>query len=170
MKIFTRIENQLAAGITAFESVDLSYDDRKRGRLILTCRSGKTAGIQITRGQVLRHGTWLTNDNDEWLQVNAADEAVSTANVSDPTLFARACYHLGNRHVSLQIGTGFLRYQKDYVLDDMLRGLGIEVVHTPAVFEPESGAYAKGHSHSHTDDHEHRHGQSTGHHHGHDGD
>ncbi|MCJ8300193.1 MAG: urease accessory protein UreE, partial [Pseudomonadales bacterium] len=100
---------------------------------------------QITRGQVLRHGTWLTNDNDEWLQVNAADEAVSTANVSDPTLFARACYHLGNRHVKLQVGERSLQIKPDHVLEEMLLQLGLKIEHQLSIFTPESGAYKHAH-------------------------
>jgi urease accessory protein len=85
-------------------------------------------------------------------------------------LFARACYHLGNRHVPLQVGHGWLRYQNDYVLDDMLRQLGLDVKHEQAPFEPENGAYGEhgGHSHGHShgdDDHSHSHSHDHGHHH-----
>ncbi|NVK39371.1 MAG: urease accessory protein UreE [Gammaproteobacteria bacterium] len=170
MKIFTKIfEGDLPNG-AASETISLSFDERKRGRLKITTDNGNDAGIQIERGQVLRHGTVLTNDAGELLTVLASNEAVSTAQVQDATLFARGCYHLGNRHVPLQIGEGFLRFQEDYVLDDMLRGLGIHVTHEQAPFEPENGAYAPGtghshgHSHSHDDD-DHHHGHSHGHHH-----
>ena len=60
------------------------------------------------------------------VQVRAAAEPVSEVRCDDPLLLARACYHLGNRHVPLQIGDGLLRYQHDHVLDDMLRGLGLQ--------------------------------------------
>jgi len=170
MKIFTKIfEGDLPSG-AASETISLSFDERKRGRLKITTDNGNDAGIQIERGQVLRHGTVLTNDAGELLTVLASNEAVSTAQVQDATLFARGCYHLGNRHVPLQIGEGFLRFQEDYVLDDMLHGLGIHVTHEQAPFEPENGAYAPGtghshgHSHSHDDD-DHHHGHSHGHHH-----
>lgn len=142
------------------ERVALSFDDRKRGRLKITTESGASAGIQIERGQVLRDGSWLQSDSGELLQVMALEEAVTTARVSDPTLFARACYHLGNRHVPLQVGDGFLRYQEDYVLDDMLKGLGVEPQHEQAIFEPENGAYAPGTAHHH-----HHGDEAHGHHH-----
>ena len=77
---------------------------------------------------------------------------MSSAHIQDPVLFARACYHLGNRHVPLQIGDDWLRYLHDHVLDDMLRGLGISPHHERATFEPEAGAYGGGHHHH---DHEH---------------
>lgn len=87
------------------------------------------------------------------MQVLAAQESVSTVYLNDPLLLARACYHLGNRHVPLQIDSGFIRYQHDHVLDDMVRGLGLEVSIERTTFEPESGAYGR-HSHSHAHQHE----------------
>lgn len=169
MKIFTHVtENELPQGATS-ETISLSFDDRKRGRLKIITDSGNDAGIQIDRGQVLRHGTVLTNDTGDFLMIMASNEKVSTAVVENKTLFARGCYHLGNRHVPLQIGEGFLRFQEDYVLDDMLHGLGIHVKHEEAPFEPENGAYSSSHGapgegHSHG---EHDHDESDGHHHGH---
>lgn len=172
MKIFTKIlEDDLPAGESS-ETINLSFDDRKRGRLKIVTDSGNDAGIQIERGLVLRHGTILATDNHEYLTVLASNETVSTAYVEDATLFARGCYHLGNRHVPLQIGEGFLRFQEDYVLDDMLHGLGIHVTHEQAPFEPENGAYAPGtgghHHHGDDDSHGHSHDHSgDGHSHGH---
>jgi len=86
------------------------------------------------------------------VQVLAAPERVSTVRCADPLLLARAAYHLGNRHVPLQIEAGFLRYQHDHVLDEMVRGLGLEVLIEQAPFEPEAGAYQSaphGHAHDH---------------------
>ena len=145
--------------LSKVEEVALTFDERKRGRLKIETLNGIEAGIQIERGQVMRHGSILLSESGDILKVKAAPEVVSSAYVKDATLFARACYHLGNRHVSLQVGEGFLRFQKDYVLDDMLHGLGIHVVHEEAEFEPENGAYAKGSAHSHSHDHvaEHKH-------------
>ena len=62
---------------------------------------------------------------------------------------ARACYHLGNRHVALQIGEGWVRYQHDHVFDAMVTGLGLNVIVEQAPFEPEAGAYSQGHAHHH---------------------
>jgi urease accessory protein len=75
----------------------------------------------------------------------AAPEQVSVARTDDALLLARACYHLGNRHVALQITPGELRYLADHVLDDMVRGLGLAVTQESAPFEPEAGAYSHGH-------------------------
>jgi urease accessory protein len=163
MKIFTKILETDLVPETNSETISLSFDDRKRGRLKLVTDSGNDAGIQIVRGQVLRHGTVLSTEQGEYLIVLASNESVATAYVKDATLFARGCYHLGNRHVPLQIGEGFLRFQKDYVLEDMLHGLGIHVEHELAPFEPENGAYAPGtggHHHHGESDEDSAHGHS----------
>jgi urease accessory protein len=98
------------------------------------------------------------------VRVCAAQEAVSTARTADPLKLARACYHLGNRHVPVQVGAGWLRYWHDHVLDDMLVGLGLGVSAELARFEPEGGAYggqvgraAHGHGHDPGDKHAHSH-------------
>lgn len=169
MKIFTQVlaDSPLESG--KIDSVSLSFDERKRGRLKITTRLGEPAGIQIERGRLLRDGSILSNQEGDLLRIDASAEHVSTAYVQEPTLFARGCYHLGNRHVSLQIGEGFLRFQTDYVLDDMLRGLGIAVIHETASFEPENGAY--GHANKSNSEHSHdghKHSHSHGLEHSHD--
>jgi urease accessory protein len=108
---------------------------------------------------VLRDGDLLAGVDGLLVQVRAAAEPVSEVHCDDALLLARACYHLGNRHVVLQIGPGFVRYPHDHVLDDMLRGLGLEPACAEAPFEPEAGAYGgtSGHhgGHSHGHGHEH---------------
>ena len=87
--------------------------------------------------------------------VRAAQETVSTVYVTDALLLARAAYHLGNRHVLLQITADWLRYQHDHVLDDMIHQMGLDVVCEQAPFEPEAGAYSSGgHGHHHTHAHD----------------
>ena len=102
--------------------------------------------------------------------IEAASEDVSTVHHEDPVMLARAAYHLGNRHVPLQVGDGWLRYQHDHVLDDMVRGLGLAVKTETAPFEPEAGAYGGGHGHSHSHDHGHGHPDSDEHSHGQESD
>ena len=100
---------------------------------------------------VLRHGELLLADDGRVIEVQAAPETVSTVRTDNGLMLARASYHLGNRHVALQIGPGWLRYIHDHVLDDMLRGFGLAVVVEQAPFEPEGGAYvAASHAHSHS--------------------
>ena len=168
MIIYTqKIAHPDSVFVGKYEVVALTFDDRKRGRLKFKTQSNMEAGFQIERGGVLRDGSVLLNENGKALKIIAANEKVSSAYIDDAVLFARACYHLGNRHVPLQIGEDFLRFQEDYVLDDMLHGLGIHVQHELAIFEPENGAYSKGghphgHSHSHSNDDGHEHSHTHG--------
>ncbi len=142
-------------------TLTLPLEKRIRSRLRVTLDDGSDAGVFLERGQTLRDGDLLADASGEIVQVIAAAEPVSEVRCGDTLLLARACYHLGNRHVALQIVDGLLRYQHDHVLDDMLRGLGLHPGFVEAPFEPEPGAYggsAQGHSHSHGhghDDHTH---------------
>jgi len=133
-------------------TLTLPYELRQKSRLRANLDSGEEIGLLLPRGTVLRGGDCLKSETGEVILVKAAEEVVSSVNEKDPTLFARACYHLGNRHVPLQIGEGWLRYLHDHVLDDMLQGLGLHVTCERAPFEPEAGAYGGGHHHHH---HEH---------------
>lgn len=120
---------------------------------------GREAGLLLPRGHRLRGGDLLANDDvSEVVRIIAASETVSTVTAGDGLLLARVCYHLGNRHVPLQIASGWARYQHDHVLDDMVRGLGAEVSVEQAPFEPEAGAYQSApHSHGHGHAHAHPH-------------
>ena len=133
-----------------YDSLTLSFDQRVKSRLKVTLDKGEAAGLFLPRASLLLDGTQIRAESGEVVEIRAATESVSTASVEDPLLMARACYHLGNRHLALQIGEGFLRYQHDHVLDDMLRGLGLSVICEQAAFQPEAGAYdGKSHAHEH---------------------
>lgn len=134
-------------------TVTLTLDTRIKSRVRVTLDDGRDAGLMLERGQLLRGGELLGDEQGaEVIRVLAAAEQVSTVHCADPLLLARACYHLGNRHVPLQIDAGFMRYQHDHVLDEMVRGLGLQVTVEQAPFEPEAGAYQSApHSHSHND-------------------
>lgn len=145
------------------ESLTLPYESRTRSRLKVSLDDGGEAGLFLPRGSMLNDGDLLVSEDGVVVEVKAALEAVSTARSDDPLMLARACYHLGNRHVLLQIEPGLLRYQHDHVLDDMVSGLGLTVSLEEAPFEPEPGAYgdyghAGGHEHDHTPHQLHRHG------------
>lgn len=129
--------------------VVLSFEDRQRSRHAATMNSGQPVGWIIERGVVLRDGALLQAEDGTLVRVVAAPEALSLATSDDPLLLLRAAYHLGNRHVPVQIEPGRLSYQRDHVLDDMLRGLGLPVSDITAPFQPESGAYGGGHRHEH---------------------
>ena len=132
--------------LAASQQLVLPFELRQKSRLRATTQSGTELALLLPRGTVLRHGDRLRAVNMLIIEVQAAPEAVTTARSADATLFARACYHLGNRHVPLQVGAGWLRYLADHVLDKMVEELGLAVVHEQAPFEPEAGAY---HQHSH---------------------
>ncbi len=138
-------------------SVTLPIDIRVKSRARVTLNDGREAGLMLPRGLLLRGGDMLaTEDGSEIIEVIAAPESVSVVRCADPFLLARACYHLGNRHVPLQIMPGELRYHHDHVLDDMVRLLGLGVTFATLPFEPEAGAYASdAHSHSHSHAHSH---------------
>ncbi|EHN0925354.1 urease accessory protein UreE [Escherichia coli] len=138
-------------------SVTLPVDMRVKSRIKVTLNDGRQAGLLLPRGLLLRDGDILSNENgDEFIKVIAADEAVSVVRCADPFMLAKACWHLGNRHVPLQIMPGELRYHHDHVLDDMLRQFGLDVDFAHLPFEPEAGAYAsKSHAHNHDQDHSH---------------
>ncbi|PSW21777.1 urease accessory protein UreE [Photobacterium sanctipauli] len=141
-------------------TLSLPIHARIKSRLKVTLDDGSDAGLFLPRGKTLRHGDILVSEHGIEVQVRAADEQVSTIYCEDKHLLARVCYHLGNRHVPLQITPEWVRYQHDHVLDDMVEGLGAKVTTEMAPFEPEDGAYGGtqgGHSHSHDHQHSHSH-------------
>jgi urease accessory protein len=149
--------------------LELPFGLRARSRLRAVMASGEDVGIILVRGQVLRDGDLLRTDDGRVIGVRAAPEWVSTVHAAAPGALLRAAYHLGNRHVALQITPAWLRYLHDHVLDDMVRGLGLGVQVEQAPFEPEPGAYAGhgsaahgGHHHHHEHDHEHDHDPQRG--------
>ncbi|MEI7430762.1 MAG: urease accessory protein UreE [Betaproteobacteria bacterium] len=158
MLILNQRTNQAAS-----DSVALAYDERKRSRLRVTLASGVEAGIFLERGDHLHGGDrLLAEDGTAVVEILAAPEHLIEAVADTPLLFARAAYHLGNRHVPVQIipeagagkGGGHLRFQADHVLAEMVRGLGCVVSETEAPFEPETGAYGShGGHHHHGDEH-----------------
>jgi urease accessory protein len=153
-----------AAGAPA-DRLELPYELRCRSRFRATLAGGEAVAVFLERGQVLRGGDLLLGDDGRIVEVRAAPEEVSTAQGDDALQLLRAAYHLGNRHVALQIGAGWLRYLHDHVLDDMLRGLGLRVRAESAPFEPETGAYAAGHAGpaaAHGRGHGHGHGDGDG--------
>ena len=133
----------------------LPFEQRQKSRLRVTLDNGNEAELILERGVVLRHGDFLGTIDGQVIEVLAAHETVSTVRDQNTHSLSRACYHLGNRHVPLQIGDGWLRYLRDHVLDEMVRSLGLSVEHEEAPFEPEAGAYHKNGSHHHTHSDEH---------------
>ena len=156
-----RLTTKIASDAQASASVTLPLDLRLKTRQRVTLASGEDAGIFLEKGAVLRGGEKLLSEDGMVVEIIAADEQVSSVYVDDALALAKAAYHLGNRHIPLQIDEGLLRYQHDHVLDEMVKGFGLEVTVELAPFEPEGGAYQsgahshgaaqQGHSHDHSD-------------------
>lgn len=125
----------------------LPFELRQKTRLRTRLTDGREAALLLPRGEILRGGDRLRGDGGLVIEVIAEDEDVLHVTCASPRQLARAAYHLGNRHVPVQVGEGFLRLAADHVLEEMLRGLGAETRALRAPFEPEAGAYAGGHSH-----------------------
>ncbi|MBV2189618.1 urease accessory protein UreE [Providencia rettgeri] len=159
MKKFIKIIDSHQASHTEL-SLCLTMDERTKSRLKVTLSDGQEAGLFLPRGTVLKEGDILASEEGELVTIEAAKEQVSTVYSDDPLLLARVCYHLGNRHVPLQIEAGWCRYFHDHVLDDMARGLGATVSVGLEKYQPEPGAYggsSGGHHHHHHDHDDHHH-------------
>jgi len=169
------VRQRLTSSPRATARLVLPFELRQKSRLRSRLASGEEVGLFLERGIVLRGGDLLQAEDGMVIEVVAALETVSTVRDADAMLLARAAYHLGNRHVPVQIGPGWLRYGHDHVLDDMVHGLGLRVIVEEAPFEPESGAYGHSHvphSHGHDDAHsaDRSHSHAHGHEHGHSND
>lgn len=130
----------------------LIFELRSKSRQRVKLDSGEDAAITLPRGSQLFPGERLVSECGKVIEVKAGHEKLSVLKSEDRLLLARACYHLGNRHVALQIELNELRYLHDHVLDEMIAGLGITVQVKQLPFMPESGAYGE---HAHISGHSH---------------
>jgi len=141
------LKSRAVAGSVASERLKLPFDLRQKSRLRTQLMSGEDAWLLLARGEILRGGDQLQGSDGRIVEVVAEPEQVLHIICADNTALAKAAYHLGNRHVPVQVGDGFLRIAADHVLADMLRGLGASLTAMTASFEPEAGAYGGGHRH-----------------------
>jgi len=147
------------AGGRGVASLTLSFEDRRKSRLRACLDDGREVAVLLARGTILHEGDCLFDEEEKVLVVvRAAAETLSVAHTTDWQLLARAAYHLGNRHVPLQVGPNWLAYEHDHVLDGMVCALGLAVVVERRPFEPEAGGYGHGHGHgeSHAAEHTHK--------------
>ena len=174
--------------IQAKGSMELPFEQRCKSRAKLQLVGGEEVALHLPRGEMLRGGDLLVASDGRVIEVKASPEHLLHVTCDSPVALARAAYHLGNRHVAVQVGEGWLRIAADHVLEQMLTGLGVTVGKVEAAFEPEPGAYsAEGHSHDghggtiheygeaedeaghvHGPDCGHDHGRAHAHDHGHD--
>lgn len=131
----------------------LPFESRCKSRLRTQLDGGEEVGLFLPRGTVLRGGDWLIGKDGRHVQVIAASERLYEVRTDNPTQLARAAYHLGNRHVALEVRSDALYLLADAVLRLLLEKLDLGVNEIDAPFEPEAGAYGGGH----------RHGEEAGH-------
>ncbi|PPE71305.1 urease accessory protein UreE [Caldimonas thermodepolymerans] len=157
-------------------TVELDWDVRQKSRFDATDSTGRTLGVFLPRGSVVRGSDVLVAEDGSLVRVIAAPQPVLVVRHctehGSPFDLLRAAYHLGNRHVQLELQPDHLKLEPDHVLADMLRQMHLVVTETQAPFEPEAGAYAGGHGHhhGHGHGHDHRHGHAHDHGRGHDHD
>jgi urease accessory protein len=148
-------------------TVELDWDVRQKSRFDAVDSLGRTLGVFLPRGTLVRGGDVLVAEDGSLLRVIAAPQPVlevrHCAEHGTPFDLLRAAYHLGNRHVALELKTDHLKLEPDHVLADMLRQQHLIVTALNAPFEPEGGAYAGGgHGHGHGHAAEHGHGHDHG--------
>lgn len=143
-------------------SVELDWDVRQKSRFDATDSQGRTLGVFLPRGTLVRGGDVLVADDGSLVRVIAAPQPVLEVRHCSEHGSAfdllRAAYHLGNRHVALELKPDHLKLEPDHVLADMLRQQHLIVTEAQAAFEPEGGAYGGGGGHGHAHDHAHDHG------------
>jgi len=126
----------------------LTAEERTKSRHRFETADGQTLYLRLPRGTVLRDGDLLRSETDSSLvRVTAKPEPILTVTAPTPLDLLRAAYHLGNRHVPVEITANYLRLSPDPVLREMLQQLGMEVQEAVLPFQPELGAY--GHHHAH---------------------
>jgi urease accessory protein len=121
--------------------LSLTAEERSRTRYRFDKPGFPSLFIQLPRGSFLHPGDCLGSSTGETLAILAADEPLLHVTSGDRLTLLRAAYHLGNRHVSLEVNLDYLRLAPDPVLADMLRGLGVNVEEITAPFFPERGAF-----------------------------
>ena len=159
--------------------VTLDWDTRQKSRFDALDNQGRALGVFLPRGSVVRGGDVLVTEEGSLVRVEAAPQPVLRVTVcaehGTPFDLMRAAYHLGNRHVPIELQPDHLKIEPDHVLADMLRAMHMTVVELVEPFEPEGGAYGgnamlghdHGHDHGHGHAHDHGHGHAHGHSHGH---
>ncbi|HVE50198.1 MAG TPA: urease accessory protein UreE [Casimicrobiaceae bacterium] len=134
-------DRRAARGAMCDATLTLDCEARRKSRVKVTLDSGEQAGIMLQWGELLCHGDVLATAEGRLVRIVAAPEPVMLVRCSHPRELARVAYHLGNRHVAVEVGEGVLKLAPDHVLRAMVQGLGAEVELATLPFEPEPGAY-----------------------------
>jgi urease accessory protein len=146
-------------------TVELDWDVRQKSRFDCTDSLGRHLGVFLPRGTAARGGDVLVAEDGSLVKVVAAPQPVLVIthckDHGTPFDLTRAAYHLGNRHVPIELKPDHLKIEPDHVLADMLRAMHLIVHETQAAFEPEGGAYSAG-GHAHKGSHAHSHSPGVG--------
>lgn len=172
-KLLSQGHGLAAALLKRAATVELDWDVRQKSRFDATDSQGRRLGVFLPRGTVVRGGDVLVAEDGSMVRVIAAPQPVLVitpcADHGSPFDLVRAAYHLGNRHVQIELKPDHLKIEPDHVLADMLRAMHLDVEEKLAAFEPEGGAYASHGAHAHGHGHApHAHKPSTGPNHEHD--
>ncbi len=166
-------------------TVALDWDVRQKSRFDAVDSAGRTLAVFLPRGTAVRGGDVLVAADGSLVRVEAAPQPVMVVRHcpqhGSPFDLTRAAYHLGNRHVQIELKPDHLKIEPDHVLGEMLERMHLIVTQEAGPFEPEGGAYSGGHGHGHGHEHGHdhgaerehahgghSHGHGHGHHHGHE--
>ena len=152
-KLITQGQGLASVLVKRAATVTLDWDVRQKSRFETTDSLGRSVGVFLPRGTVVRGGDVLVAEDGSLIRVEAAPQTVlritaCTAHGS-PFDLTRAAYHLGNRHVPIELRPDYLQIEPDHVLAEMLRAMHLIVNTVDAPFEPESGAYASHANHVH---------------------
>ena len=142
---------------TEVDRVLIDFDRRHRRRILLPTEGGNEVLLDLPQAARLRHGDGLALDDGGVVRVCAKPEPLLEIHAHEEGELVRIAWHLGNRHLPMQLLGDRIRIRADHVIEAMVEGLGGHVDPIEAPFDPEAGAYAGGHQHHHDDD---------GHHHG----
>ncbi len=121
--------------------LELTAEERQKSRQIIESEN-LIINLQLSRGTVLKQGDYISNEDQDFIiEIIAKPELIITVNSEDQLSLMKAAYHLGNRHIPLEIKPNYLRLLPDPVLTSMLLKLGLEIKEETAPFSPEIGAY-----------------------------
>lgn len=151
------------------DSVVLDFDDRHRRRIAMTSVGGVNFLLDLKEAVALRTGDAVMLEDGRLIEIVGAPEPLAEIRARDGEHLLRLAWHLGNRHLPVQVANGRLRIRRDHVIEEMVKGLGGEVGALEAAFDPEGGAYlqASHAHHAHEHDHAHEHGHHSHVHHDH---
>ena len=153
-----RASSVLACGAWSAAPLDvvvLDFDSRHRRRMAMRGVRGTAFLLDLATATALRAGDALVLDGGALIEVVAAPEPLAEIGVADAAAMVRIAWHLGNRHLPVQLTGRRLRIRRDHVIEAMVEGLGGQVVAIEAPFDPEGGAYAGGESRGHSHGHHH---------------